>query len=55
MCARVSVDQGGLLSEEHRDEQPEQIETEPVAAWAEDEDPEPDFELHGQYFDAPSE
>jgi hypothetical protein len=43
------------VTDEQRDEQAEETEAELVAAGAENDDAEPDFELHGQYFDTPSE
>ena len=43
------------MTDEQRDEQAEENEAELVAARAEDDDAEPDFELHGQYFNSPSE
>jgi hypothetical protein len=43
------------VSDDQRDDRPDETEGEAIATRAEDEDSEPDFELHGQYFDAPSE
>ncbi len=45
------------MIEEQRDEQRDEAETERVAAEPDvsDADTEPDFELHGQFFNAPSE
>jgi len=55
-CARVSVDQGGRVSDEQRDDRDElEAEAAPAEKDRGDADPEPDFELHGQFFHAPSE
>jgi hypothetical protein len=52
----VSVDQGGRVSDEQRDDRDElEAEAAPAEKDRGDADPEPDFELHGQFFHAPSE